>query len=580
MDITHTSCCYSEGNDSKMSTTQTEDEVPEFVYKPLHAADSHIRLITIIDFDDTRPIPIHCKLTTWPISEAPKYQAISYTWGDKNSLATILMNSNRMQVSQNCEYTLKQATWYGGDFRRRYYWVDAICINQSSNEEKGPQVGLMGRVYTNAERVLACVGECNAESRYLYRRLRRDSGYYRDLGDLRDGDEKRVLSLLEFGPESAERIFYALARFLIRPYFWRLWVYQELFLARQVIVCCGKQNISARVLRGLVLSVSSLRSDWDDGTIIQLIRYLIPIPSLLLEVGVFNPVPTTLSTALGYVRGLKCTDPIDRIYGVLSTINWSNNDPIRPDYTKDRLEIAIEALEIVEEEDFDNTNRLRMVEQIVGILNLSGHPSPRLREAIQARRLEPPTQLAKSSPRSCRKFYHFKGRCLAYEDEKWTLEGFAIPRHWAPISIQQQSGYVRPPSLKPDILLPPVTRPGDWCITNNENKNLILIARPRLDGHLDIVGKALFHHGHAGYLFQGFDFTVRFGNEDLMVFLSSQAHSFDLPDPPDDKIAEYLETRVCGQPGSSYAIKWQWPPRRPTQIVVQDGSYYDWVYPN
>ncbi|ROW11074.1 hypothetical protein VMCG_01259 [Cytospora schulzeri] len=148
-----------------MSTTRIEDEVPGFVYEPLPDAGKYIRLIAILDFDETRPIPVHCKLTTWPISEAPKYHAISYVWGDASQTATILLNDKPLQVTQNCEFTLRQATWYGGDFRRRYYWVDAICINQSSDEEKGPQVSLMGQVYTNAERVLACVGKCNRTSR-------------------------------------------------------------------------------------------------------------------------------------------------------------------------------------------------------------------------------------------------------------------------------------------------------------------------------------------------------------------------------------------------------------------------------
>ncbi|ROW18141.1 hypothetical protein VPNG_00172 [Cytospora leucostoma] len=143
----------------RISATAIEDEAPTFSYEALPDAGSYIRLLAIVDYDEARPIPVHCELTTWPISEVPKYHAVSYTWGDPGHTTTILVNGQRMQVRQNCEYTLKQSTWYGGDFRRRFYWVDAICINQDSSEEKGPQVSLMGQIYVNAERVLACVGK-------------------------------------------------------------------------------------------------------------------------------------------------------------------------------------------------------------------------------------------------------------------------------------------------------------------------------------------------------------------------------------------------------------------------------------
>lgn len=542
-------------DESKMSTTPTENSIPEFIYKPLPDAGSYIRLINILDFDETRRIPIHCELTARPISDLPDYHAISYTWGDANNPATILMNGSRMQVSQNCEYTLRQATWYGGDFRRRYYWVDAICINQSSDEEKGFQVALMGQIYKIAERVLACVGRSTAESRYLYRRLRMDSGYYRNSHHERDGKGDRVLSLRKPWSRTAIRTFYALRDFLLRPYFWRLWVYQELFLGREVTVCCGKQHISAHVLRGLVVILLSQLIGQDFVfTFFNAITHAVPMPSLALEVSVLNPAPTTLSAAIMIAKCLHCTDPRDRIYGVLSTVKWPNKNPIRPDYTKDRLEVAIDALKIVDEEArADGYLRVDSVWQIIESLELSGQTSPQLREAVQRRWLGSPTHLANRHQGTCQTPSNLCGWCLGYEDERWTLEGLAL--HEEPISIQKQSDYVESPSLKYGLLLPSVARPGDWCMFDYQLP--VLIARPRLDGHFDIVGKALISHGqqHIDHIYlNGTMFVVYLSYEDIMVLLESSMKS-RYSDLSDDGIPKYFETRVCGQAGSSYAIR-------------------------
>jgi hypothetical protein len=72
------------------------------------------------------------------------YYAISYTWGDPHSLALITVNGGTRAVRENCRYVLWQARHLG---KRRYYWVDASCINQSDLEEKAYQVQMLFRIF-------------------------------------------------------------------------------------------------------------------------------------------------------------------------------------------------------------------------------------------------------------------------------------------------------------------------------------------------------------------------------------------------------------------------------------------------
>ncbi|KAJ8113854.1 hypothetical protein OPT61_g4122 [Boeremia exigua] len=41
----------------------------------------------------------------------------------------------------------------------QYYWIDAICINQADEGEKTKQVAMMGRIFENAQRVVAWLGQ-------------------------------------------------------------------------------------------------------------------------------------------------------------------------------------------------------------------------------------------------------------------------------------------------------------------------------------------------------------------------------------------------------------------------------------
>jgi hypothetical protein len=133
---------------------------------PLHgapsAAFSHdelpdpelcIRLLEMTKSDVTRG-SIECKLTSFPISDAPPYHAISYTWDDPSLTKIIRFNGGEMEVRQNCVYALRQARWHGGS---QYHWIDSICISQA-RLEKNHQVAIMGYIFKRASRVLACIG--------------------------------------------------------------------------------------------------------------------------------------------------------------------------------------------------------------------------------------------------------------------------------------------------------------------------------------------------------------------------------------------------------------------------------------
>ncbi|KAH7074073.1 heterokaryon incompatibility protein-domain-containing protein, partial [Paraphoma chrysanthemicola] len=132
---------------------EVESVCPHFEYKPLPDSSTYIRLLEILDGDFDQHV--RCELTTWALSEAPSYAAISYTWGDPGDVAHVTVNGKSLEVRQNCEYVLQQAFSSG---QNKYFWCDAISINQGDVAEKSDQVAIFATLYHKADQLLVCVG--------------------------------------------------------------------------------------------------------------------------------------------------------------------------------------------------------------------------------------------------------------------------------------------------------------------------------------------------------------------------------------------------------------------------------------
>jgi hypothetical protein len=98
-------------------------------------------------------------------------------------------------------------------------WADAICIDQSSFAERSVQVGLMRDIYSIAKQTVIYLGESDAECEAALNEF----------------------SSSEMASEECKSYF--TAQVLSRPWFTRVWIYQELILSREVWVQCGRARI-------------------------------------------------------------------------------------------------------------------------------------------------------------------------------------------------------------------------------------------------------------------------------------------------------------------------------------------------
>lgn len=168
------------------------------------------------------------------------YAALSYTWGltSPETDRKIILNDKFVTVGKNLEIVLR-ALSVAQEFKNGFkLWVDALCINQVDDIERGCQVARMRDIYGDAYSVIAWLGEeengSNEAIRLLYDLLDASKGNL--------GPEMEVK--LQSEPQYLRTGWMALNQLMRREYWYRLWIIQEVVLgASGTIIRCGNMSI-------------------------------------------------------------------------------------------------------------------------------------------------------------------------------------------------------------------------------------------------------------------------------------------------------------------------------------------------
>lgn len=211
-------------------TTSLASDLDPFAYKPLSPNPNAIRLLVVKKVEAEGHV--HCSLRHSCLQSCGEFHALSYEWGDESAMQTILVNGKPLQVRQNLWQFLRRAEsleWLRG----LSLWVDAICIDQGTIGERNHQVRLMRRIYAQARTVIAWIGFGDNSMRYLLRNLRRLYERKRPWDEYNTSSRKKLLRRVE--------------AFSSLPYWSRMWIIQELLLAKCVSLMYGKSTISWNV---------------------------------------------------------------------------------------------------------------------------------------------------------------------------------------------------------------------------------------------------------------------------------------------------------------------------------------------
>jgi len=199
-----------------------------------------------------------------------------------------------------------------------------VYINHEDHTERSEQVARMGDIHKLTYRVVIWLGPSTSDSgpalekaAYLGQQLVFCRGYYR----LRSPDHsERDWFRGRFPLPYDDRAWRAWQDIIERPWFKRLWIVQEALLANhRAILQCGKDQISWSLFRPAVNCLISKRGLPDR---------LRPVYGLLR-----NQANTGLDRLLLRTLHQECSEPRDRVYGLLGLMPASFSSLIAPDYS-------------------------------------------------------------------------------------------------------------------------------------------------------------------------------------------------------------------------------------------------------
>jgi len=214
----------------RRKTTIDNRKPPQQVHEPLPPG-KHFKIRVIVLHPGNINDTLECHLEVRILRRLKNtYEAISYVWGDPNRTADINCNGHIVPVTLNLAAALQQ---FRHRRRARRLWADALCINQSDDEEKGLQVSRMGQVYKHAKRVLVWLGHDDKRQAYSTFYIMQWVNKRLDTEFLERHRFPPAMPALRGSPLGVDKEFGpGLIALISHPWFFRVWTVQECALVR------------------------------------------------------------------------------------------------------------------------------------------------------------------------------------------------------------------------------------------------------------------------------------------------------------------------------------------------------------
>lgn len=270
----------------------------------------HIRLIKIQPGDRGSIIRCHTQIALLGRNE--DYTALSYTWGSTLLSQPVEIDGHRRLLPKNLWRFLRQARACPQQFSG-WLWIDMISIDQTCAWERTHQVKIMSDIFRKAKTVVVWAGPAYGESDKALETLSKANPA-----------NKKMLTRICSGPVCS-----AVQRFCERPYWRRLWVFQEVKFARNIILMCGEKLVSWSKFQGFLLHA---RAEAGTPRLKDKVDTFLHSPAGAMVELTLKSLDTSLWALLLATRHLRCAVLHDKVYALLSVAE-TGHEAIKPDYT-------------------------------------------------------------------------------------------------------------------------------------------------------------------------------------------------------------------------------------------------------
>ena len=387
-----------------------------YQYRPLDTDRASIRLIKLQPGQTIDAL--HCEIEHVSLQDSPIYDALSYSWGISADDIDLISPEGSFKIRQSIEQALKQLRHPG---TQRRLWIDVVCINQGDSTEKGQQVQMMHRIYSQAATTVAWLGledEFTSPAFKMISELHEKMEMWsKDVVHTLPKGKKSVDLYLELMgiPPRGDLGWKALSLLLCRPYWQRVWTLQEYAVSTNLMVACGPHSCSSHLFGGLLTLDSWLQDmaehlperdafarqysvDW--GYIKRLCVAPEPYSEMYKQLGIvdepieaamytillkwrpsipwlatWQPESTmTLFELLYRTRSRQATDSRDKVFSVLNLVRDKTARLPTVDYTRDVAKVYTETARCIMLKD-RNLDLLAAVDYSDFSKRLPGMPS-------------------------------------------------------------------------------------------------------------------------------------------------------------------------------------------------------------
>ena len=348
-----------------------------YAYQPLNHASGDIRLLSLPigsnSIEDPNE-PLRCCIEHVPsrlrfpfdedqISESGNspwedYDALSYEWSIPEPRRIILLDGQPFEVTPNLYGALRRVQQTARKENRQWIklWVDAICIDQSNVSERNIQVSRMRYIYSFASTVYCTLTPYSLTPNPTFEEwnnvpfdfeadMDNAGRMIPHLAKLPQAAQDAMIKSLESDYSNAMAAgWFVMIRFMSNSYWSRLWVVQEIALARQrVVVIAGRHSFEFEDISSIAWMM------WNGmHTIAKLIcrAYKRLPPSSWTHVAEIawqrlnreerTEGPEDFDTVYMVLRKTMsslCADPRDRVYGALGIISRDQSAKVSVDYS-------------------------------------------------------------------------------------------------------------------------------------------------------------------------------------------------------------------------------------------------------
>ena len=304
-----------------------------YKYSPMDQ-DGTIRLLSL-EPTESHGSSLQASLTIHHLDQKSHYEALSYAWGDAVFPVDLELESGSLKITEHLASALRHLRLSD---QKRNLWIDAVCINQQDNEEKGQQVGMMAEIYKMASEVLIWLGEATEQTSTAFDALHKLAESAVSYGIEGNADRKLWNDpKLKSDKENADQLIRLaglkeLDDFYQRSWFTRLWIVQEVALAPTINIYCGSLSmgwipfVTATTL--IKAAKSSLPEQFYDLISFERAWQIIEMRGYyVMGRHIFFTSPyDEFRTLVEKTRYQSCSDERDRIYALLGITLHRNRE--------------------------------------------------------------------------------------------------------------------------------------------------------------------------------------------------------------------------------------------------------------